>query len=139
MERISKLFDIVAHSPLFKSRCDDRKPIRQALVFPKLPQPFADAAEAVPEAEVIRIAVIIPDSGAAINAKFWNRAVPGEADDMAWLGEARMFVVGIPRVRPACGELLVGRFRFGCHLLKNPPPLPRAQTSLIILESHRMG
>src|SRR5579885_1646103 len=76
VERIRELFDFVADTILLERGRNHRQSVLKALPFPGIENAFGDVAEIEPELKVIRVAVIVPDAGAAVNAELGNRAIP---------------------------------------------------------------
>src|SRR6185312_1864337 len=83
VERIRKLLYLVSHPILLKVGRDHRKAILKVLPFPRVDNALRDISEVEPESKMVRVPVVVPDSGTAIDSELRNGAVPCQAHNVA--------------------------------------------------------
>src|SRR6185312_10010105 len=111
VERIGELLYFVANAALLEYRCHNGQPVVQALRFPRFDDALRQVAEAEPKPEMIWIAIVVPHAGTTIDTKFWNRAIPCQANNVPGGRLMRMNIGWIAHVRPFRCELFVGCLR----------------------------
>src|SRR4051794_14858183 len=100
--------------------------------------PFSQITEVKPELELVRIAIVIPHTRSAVDTELRDRAVPGNADDVARTPLLRIRIGRVTHVFPERFVLLVGCLRLTRQLLQNPSALPGFKLLLVLCQADRL-
>ena len=139
MQGVSKLLDFVAYLISLEDGCHDWKTIRQGLTLPIRRDALCDISKFKPESEVIGIPIIVPYTRSAIDAKFRDGAVPGEAYDMSRALLLGVRIRGISHILPALFELRIRSFRLAMYLIEDASALVRLKLLLVFAKRYGGG